>query len=85
MIDYQTALALAKEANKQLDIDAIHDNMMKSVYDEIENAAKLGQFKYECRYIIGNRGIEELKNKGFRVSYDNYNEIYKIKWYPRDV
>lgn len=82
-IDYQTALALAHSARIPIAVDEVDNLMMESVYTEIENAAKSGQFQYQCRFMIGMRGIEELKAKGFRVSYDSWNEVYKIKWYPR--
>lgn len=81
MIDYETALELAQAATKPL--DDMHNRMMTSVYAEIERDAKLGRFQYECRYMIGNRGIKELQHKGFKVSYDSWNEVYKVKWYPR--
>lgn len=83
MIDYKTALTLADAARKPPIVDDIYDRMMESVYAKIEKAAKLGQFEYDCEVMIGTRGINELKAKGFRVTYDNWNEIYKIKWYPR--
>jgi hypothetical protein len=83
MIDYKTALILADAARKPPIVDDIYNRMMESVYAEIEKAAKIGQFQYECQVMIGKRGINELKAKGFRINYDNLNEIYKIKWYPR--
>lgn len=83
MIDYETALALTDVAKRPLKDDDIYNRMMADIYAEIESSAKSGKFFYECRYMIGMRGINELKSKGFKVTYDNWTCTCKIKWYPR--
>ncbi len=82
-MNYEKALALSLKAREQVTEDEHHIYMMLQVLQEIESIAKTGAFQYECRFMVGNKGVQELRDLGFKVSYDTYNEVIKVKWFPR--